>query len=105
MSRISKYLNQQCDLEKAQRDENNLTILNTFGDVLYEEPVQIRCRRETFVKDVQTETGAILRSNTRYFTDENIPILADDKLDGKTVMKVEEYTDVRGKCIGYESYV
>lgn len=105
MSRMTKFLKQTCTFEKALRDENGTVQLDKFGEVVYGEPVELKCRRERIIKDVQTNTGAILRSSTRYFTDEVQAIDADDRIDGKTVLETEEYINQLGKVEGYESYV
>jgi hypothetical protein len=54
---------------------------------------------------VQTNTGAILKSSTRYFTDDKQSIKAGDKLGGKPVLKVQEYINQFGVAEGFESYV
>lgn len=105
MSRLTKYLKQKCFYERLKRDENGKVLLDKFGDPLYENAVVIKCRRETTIQDVQTNTGATLKSTTRYFTDDKNPIQADDKLDGKTVLKTQEYINQLGKAEGFESYV
>lgn len=105
MSRMSKFLKQECSFERAKRNADGSVQLDKFGDVMYESPVTLKCRRERIVKDVQTATGAILRSSTRYFTDEIQPIEADDRFDGKTILQVEEYVNQLGRIEGYESYV
>ena len=105
MSRITKYLRQKCSYEKIKRDEKGNVMLDKFGEPLYEASETIQCRREITVQDVQTNTGAILKSTTRYFTDEKHIIGAGDKLDGKTVLKVLDYIDSFGSLEGYESYV
>lgn len=105
MSRMTKFLKQQCVFEQAQRDSNGKVLLDRYGEILYEPPVTIKCRREKIIKDVQTNTGAILRSSTRYFTDETRVVDAGDRFDGKVVLEVEEYTNQLGLTEGYESYV
>ncbi len=105
MSRMTKYLKQKCTYEKLMRDANGKVLLDKFGEPKYETPVVINCRRETTIQDVQTNTGAILKSSTRYFTDDKHSIQANDKLDGNTVLKVQEYTNQFGVAEGYESYV
>lgn len=104
MSRMTKFLKQTCTFERAISQGNGLAT-DKFGAVLYEPPIRLKCRRERIVKDVQTSTGAILRSSTRYFLDNSQPIVADDKLDGKAVLIVEEYIGSRGLSEGYECYV
>lgn len=105
MSRMSKYLKQKCTYEKAKRDENGEAILDKFGEPIYGSLEIIKCRRETCIQDVQTSTGAILKSATRYFTDDKQSIQAGDRLDGKAVLKVQEYINQFGVAEGFESYV
>ena len=105
MSRITKYLRQKCTYEKLKRKPDGTVSLDKYGEPQYEAPVIIPCRRETTIQDVQTSTGAILKSSTRYLTDNKHSIQADDKLDGKAVLKVQEYTNQFGVAEGYESYV
>lgn len=105
MSRMSKFLKQTCVLEKALRDPNGSTKLDKFGEIMYDSPQTIKCRRERIIKDVQTNTGAILRSSTRYFTDDSVVVEADDRLDGRAIVEVEEYINAKGEPEGYESYV
>ena len=104
MSRISKYLRQKCTYEKMKLDAKGEPILDTYGDPQYEAARVIKCRRETFIQDVLTNSGSILKSSTRYFTDNDFAIQAGDKLDGKPVLKVQEYINQFGKPEGFESY-
>lgn len=105
MSRMTKYLKQTCTYEKLQRDESGKVLLDKYGEPRYGAPVLIKCRREVTVKDVQTNTGAILKSSTRYFTDERHTIQSNDRLDGKPVLEVQEYVNQFGVSEGFESYV
>lgn len=105
MSRMSKYLKQKCTYEKLKLNENGKILLDKFGEPQHDTPIVIKCRRETTIQDIQTSTGAILKSSTRYFTDDKQFIQAGDKLDGKTVLKVQEYINQFGIAEGFESYV
>lgn len=105
MSRITKFLKQTCVYTPAQRDEFGKVLLNKFGEVQYGTAQTIKCRREKTMKDVQTSNGSIIKASTRYYTDELVPISADDLIDGRAVLEVEEYTNQLGKTEGYESYV
>lgn len=105
MGRMTKFLKQHCMFEKAKCDSKGNTLLNDFGDVQYEEPVSVSCRRERVIRDVQTSDGAILRSASRYFLDEQVEIRADDRLDGRVVLEVEEYINQLGETEGWECYV
>jgi len=102
---MTKFLKQTCVFEKALRNEDGTTKLDKFGEVMYAVPKKLKCRREKIIKDVQTNTGAILSSSTRYFTDETQPIDPDDRFDGKVVLEVSEYINSQGLPEGYESYV
>ena len=105
MSRMTKFLKQQCLFEAAKRTSKGEVQLNTFGDVLYKSGKRVKCRREQMIKDVQTSNGAILQSSTRYFIDDTVQVRANDRIDGKTVLQVEEYVNQLGKVEGYECYV
>lgn len=105
MSRIAKYLKQKCTYEKLKLDAKGDVLLDKFGEPQYEPAEEIKCRREVTIQDVQTNTGAIMKSSTRYFTDATPTIQANDKLDGKPVLKVQEYTNQFGIAEGFESYV
>ena len=105
MSRMTKFLKQACTYEKLKRKEDGTALLDKYGEPQDEAPVVIKCRRETTIQDVQTSTGAILKSSTRYFTDDKHSIQANDRLDGNAVLKTQEYTNQFGVAEGYESYV
>ena len=105
MSRMTKYLKQKCTYEKLKRDNNGKALLDKFGEPQYESSVTIKCRCETTIQEVQTNTGAILKSTTRYFTDDKQSVRANDKLDGRPVLKVQEYINQFGVAEGFESYV
>lgn len=104
MSSMTKFLRQNCVLEVAQR-VNGSTVLNEYGDIQYRSGITLQCRREKYVRDIQTANGAILQANTRYFLDETAEVQANDRLDGHVVVACEEYIDQYGTCIGYEAYV
>ena len=105
MSCMSKYLKQTCVYEQCVYNVDGTVKLNKYGEPLYEAPINITCRREISVQDVQTNTGAILKSNIRYFLDGKYPVKTDDKLDGKCILKITEYTNQFGKTEGFECYV
>lgn len=101
---MTKFLNQKCSLEIAAYDDNGEVQLNKFGEVIYQKPVIVKCRRESIIKDIQVNNGAILKSYTRYFLDNSVSIKADDRLDGNIVLEVESYTNAAGLIEGYEVY-
>lgn len=105
MSRMTKFLKQKCQVEAYKRDDKGDPELNRFGEIVYEDPIQCRCRCEKIVKDVQTINGSIVRSTARYFLDEKVELLADYRIDGRVLLTVEEYTNELGTVEGYEVYV
>lgn len=105
MSRITKYLRQQCSYTPTRRDSKGKVLHDKFGEPLYGVPVVVKCRREENIQDVQTNTGAILKSSTLYLLDDLYKIRADDLLDAKPVLKVQEYINQFGTVEGYEAYV
>ena len=92
MSRMTKFLKQTCIFEAVVRDESGKPIMNKYG------------RRERSTKDVLTVNGAVIRSETIYYTDEKQLIRTDDKLDGNVVVAVSEYINEKGAVEGYESH-
>lgn len=105
MSRMTKFLKQECQVEQYVLTENGDPEQNRFGEIVYQEPITLKCRREKTVKDVQTANGSLIRSTTRYFLDEKVEIKADYRIDGHVVLTAEEYINERGLCEGYEVYV
>lgn len=105
MSRMTKFLKQTCVFEAATRDASGKTTLNDYGDIQYNTAVQLNCRREKLVRDMQTANGAIIKTESRYFLDDSQEVQADDRLDGHVVLSCSEYTDQFGNCVGYEAYV
>ena len=105
MSRMSKFLKHICTYEKLILDSKGNVVVDKYGEPMYEPRTIINCRREISVQEILTNTGAVLSSSTRYYTDDKYTIQAGDKLDGKSVLKVQEYVNQQGVVEGYESYV
>lgn len=104
MSRMTKFLKQTCIFEAVVRDKSGKPTMNKYGELAYEFPVTLKCRRERATKDVLSANGAVIRSETIYYTDENQLIRTDDKLDGNVVVAVSEYINEKGAVEGYESH-
>ena len=100
---MTKFLKQVCTFEAAVRDANGEIVLNRYGEAEYELPITLKCRRERTTKDVMTANGSVVRSASIYYTDESQVIRPDDKLDGRVVLSVEEYTNELGITEGFES--
>ena len=103
MSRMTKFLKQTCTFEAAVRDASGEIALNRYGEAEYEAPITLTCRRERTTKDVLTANGSVVRSASIYYTDESQVIRPDDKIDGRVVLGVEEYTNELGLTEGFES--
>ena len=103
MGRMTKFLKQTCTFEAAVRDASGEIALNKYGEAQYEAPTTLRCRRERTTKDVLTANGSVVRSASIYYTDESTVIRPDDRIDGRVVLSVEEYTNELGKTEGFES--
>lgn len=101
MSRMSKYLKQTCTLEVVALDNELHPRMNVYGELVYAPPVTIKCKRRKYSVDVETSSGAIVKSENRYHTVEEIGI--NDKLDGKVVLSISEITNEQGLPEGYRS--
>lgn len=105
MSRMTKFLRQQCLVQPYQLDEHNNPQLNDFGELQYEPAFLCKCRHEIAFKDIQTTNGQLIKSTSRYFLDDSVEIKADYKIDDHTVLNVSTYINSAGQVEGYEVYV
>ena len=105
MSRMTKFLKQICSVERYKEKDTNDAETNRFGEYIYEEPIQCKCRNEVCFKDIKTENGSVVRSTSRYFLDESVEIKPDYRIDGKVAITVETYINQFGTVEGYEVYV
>lgn len=105
MSRMTKYLHQRCEHEALNVDEKEEPILNQYGEPEYLTVVTVKCRRERSAQDVETTDGRIVRSTSVYYIDEKTVLRVNDKLDGKVVLNLTEYTGSTGKSEGWMAYV
>lgn len=85
------------------RDASGEIALNKYGEAQYGAPTTLKCRRERTTKDVLTANGSVVRSASIYYTDESTVVRPDDRIDGRVVLSVEEYTNELGKTEGFES--
>lgn len=104
MSRMTKFLRQKCILERAVLGSNGEVEINRYGESLYSAPETINCRCEQVVADVLTANGSIMKSSTRYFIDEKVPVKAGDMIDGRKVLLVSDFVNSYGKTEGYECH-
>lgn len=104
MSRMTKFLKQHCSLEKFQ-SVDGAPKLDSFGNVIYEPPIRVRCRHEQSCKTLQTANGSIVRATSVYYVDESHEILPEYRIDGHVVISAVSYVNGLGKVEGYEVYV
>ena len=78
--------------------------LNKYGEVMYQKPVSLKCRREATTKDVQTANGSLAVQTTAYYVDDAQQIRVDDRVDGRVILTVNEYVNAQGYVEGYEFY-
>ena len=105
MSNMTKYLHQRATIAIMRVDEKGKPVLNEYGDPSYLPEVEVKCRRERKLKDVLSQTGSMVRSETTYYFDESISIRVGDLVDGKPIIDFEEYVDGKGNIVGYEVVV
>ena len=105
MSRMTKFLRQQCQVQPYQVNEAGEPVFNDFGELQYMQARTCKCRHEISFQDVQTSNGQLVKSTSRYFLDESLEIKADYKIDGRAVLSVSSYVNGLGLCEGYEVYV
>ena len=105
MSRMTKFLRQTCEVQPFKSDRRGNAILDDFGELMYLQPVQYKCRCERSHKDIKTTNGSLIRSTSRYYLDNSADIKPDYKIDGNIVLDVSEYINGLGQIEGYEVYV
>lgn len=105
MNKITKYLNQKAFFESLKTYKNNKPELNIYGEPVYLQGLYIKCRREEYIKDIQTSTGSIVRSSTAYYLDDSVSIKINDKIDGKLILVFEDFVDRDGRILGYKAIV
>lgn len=101
MSRMSKYLRQKGVLQRVKLNPLKEPVMNVYGELEYDKPTVIKCRREKYLRDVEGPNGAMIKSSNQYYT--TIEIGLNDKLDDKVILSVEEYTNEFGEAEGYRS--
>ncbi len=102
MSRLTKYLKQFATYQRVQRDEfTGDPVLDQYGKPLYDESVDIKCRKQQVSDDVQTSNGSIVRSSSQYYLDLDTTVTIEDLLDGRVVLQVEDYVGATGRHEGY----
>lgn len=78
-------------------DDGN--ILNRYGDIEYEEPVDIIARKQPHNEVINGEGGKIYLSKSIYYVDPNVESNASeirkyDKLDGEMIINIYEMRDL-----------
>lgn len=105
MSSMTKYLKQSAKLSTIKLQIDGNPELDVYGDPVYLPSIEVRCRRERKLRDVLSQTGSTIRSETTYYFDESVIINVGDLVDGKPIIDFEEYINGSGKLVGYEVVV
>lgn len=105
MSRMTKFLRQRCSVQPYKVNDQGEPQFNDFGELQYLPAKSCKCRHEVAFQDIQTSSGQLVKSTSRYFLDESFEIKADYKIDGRAVLSVSTYVNGLGLCEGYEVYV
>ena len=105
MSNMTKYLKQSAQLSTMKLQVDGTPELDTYGDPVYLPSVTVKCRRERKLRDVLSQTGSTIRSETTYYFDSSVIINVGDLVDGKPIIDFEEYINGNGKLVGYEVVV
>lgn len=105
MSRMTKYLHQRCVLEKLVRNEQGEPLLDKYGEKTYQEPQELKCRRQRESRTVSTSDGLLLSIGMSYHIDEKVEPGVGDKIDGVEIAEISDYIDGRGVCYGYRCYM
>jgi len=92
--RLRRYLNGQAALERRTGED-------AYGAAVYAPARVIPARTEAKARMVRTGTGAIVASGTTVYLCEKAEPL--DRIDGKEVLFVSEWTDFSGRAVGYEA--
>lgn len=102
MSRLTRYLKQTAKLQTAKVDENGKTLLDDYGKPLYNEAVEIKCRKEPYKYNAFTSLGQFVNYQHTYYIDETTHVTVGDLLDGEIVLTVNEYIGGFGELVGFE---
>lgn len=105
MSRMTKFLRQECLVQPYEVDAKGQPVLNDYGELQYGPAKSCKCRHEVAFQDIQTANGRLVRSTSRYFLDDSMEIKVDYKVDSKEVLSVSTYVNSLGQREGYEVYV
>lgn len=91
---LSKYLNQEANLEVRSNDKN------VYGEYTYDVAVPIAVRRQDVVKEIKTATDEKVISTSTYYTTTKTKV--GDKVDGHEILLVAEWVDFGGQVVGYK---
>lgn len=97
---ISGYLNQTCQYEILDEAAG----LDLFGGGAYFAPISIPCRRELAETEIKDKSGKTVLSSVTYFLDTTVEPAMGDRIDGRLVLGLQDYTLGSGVLIGWEVY-
>lgn len=98
---LATYLNQIVVYETTNT-------VDKYGDITYNNPVLVSCRREPCTKMIQDVNGKLYQTTHMYFIDAISGIVPEpwkNKFDGRVVMQVQGLVTIGGVVTGYEVIV
>ena len=101
MGRMTKFLHQIALVENHLTNEDGSSKLDVYGQPMYAEAKQVKCRKEVHRTKASTSSGQFVNLSTVYYFDETVKVLSGDRIDGHYIQSIEEYVDGVGNLVGY----
>ena len=96
---LGSYLNQQVTYTPWSST-------NEYGDVAGSTSSTLACRADSCVRLTQDANGNLFQSSTIYIIGPEVaPSVFRDKMNGKTIIQVQDMRDLLGNVVGYEVLV
>lgn len=86
---------------KAQHEP--MTNLNNRGEPIFGPPVAIYCRRQVKTQEIITPDKQTIKTEYIYYVKD--AVVPGDKLDGRLVQLVEEWSMLGGRIMGFKAVV
>ena len=101
LGRMTKFLHQTASVENHLVNADGSSKLDVYGQPMYAEAMQVKCRKEVHRTRASTGSGQFVNLSTVYYFDENVKVSAGDRIDGQYIQSIEEYVDGAGTLVGY----
>lgn len=92
-------------MQLIARSANNEPIIDLYGNIQYEDPVIVKCRKRRNFQEILTAGGTAIRSAITYTLDNTYNIEVGDLLDGKPIIDFYEYVNENGIREGFKAVV